>query len=75
MKEANDLLEFAEEYVNFDATQLREFRQMVEKNDVQKTLKVISKAQNTACSLLKSKFELFRKNIQKDVLPPNTKKK
>ncbi|XP_065214151.1 uncharacterized protein LOC135841226 [Planococcus citri] len=74
-KEAIALVEYAEEHLNFDVAQLREFRQIVEKKDVQQTLKVISRAQSTASYLLKSKFELFRKKIQKELPPLNAKKK
>ncbi|KAL6953402.1 hypothetical protein U1Q18_051055 [Sarracenia purpurea var. burkii] len=74
-KEAMELVEFSEEYVNLDVAQLREFRQTVEKHDVQQIIKVISRAQRSATDLLRSKFELFRKDIQKELPPLKPKKK
>lgn len=75
IKEVTALVEFAEEYINFDVAQLREFRQTVETNNVSKILKIILNAQSSASLLLRSEFELFRKNVIKELPPRAVKKK
>lgn len=61
------MVEYAEENINFDAHQLRILRQTLAEDNVPKIVKVIHQTLEALAELMRDEFNLFRKDLLKEL--------